>query len=322
MQRAAGAGVIRLARRIGRLWFAEAPASRLALLRVVIGAYTLWYLAPRYGLLTDLTQSDPSLFEPVGVVSLLARPLDPSLFHLLMIATLAANAAFLLGWRYRISGPAFALLLLWVLTYRNSWSMIFHSDNVLVLHVLILAFTPAAEAVSLDALPSNRPDRMSWRYGWPIRLMCAVTATTYFLAGVAKVAGPAGWSWAGGGALLKQVAVDGLRKDLLGGAASPLLFGLQDYLVLFTALGVGSLVLELGAPISLLDRRLARLWAVSAFLMHWGIFIIMGITFRYQLSGVTYAPFFPLERIVIWLRSLRREPRTAPPTVFSEANLR
>ncbi|MBA2459292.1 MAG: HTTM domain-containing protein [Gemmatimonadales bacterium] len=301
-------------------WFEEAPAARLALLRVVIGTYALWYLMPRYGLLTELAESDPSLFTPVGVASLLAQPLDPSLFHLLVIATLAANLAFLLGWCYRLTGPAFALLLLGVLSYRNSWSMIFHSDNVLVLHVLILGFTPAAAAISLDALTSDDRDRSGWEYGWPIRLMCVVTAATYFLAGVAKVAGPAGWSWAGGGELLKQVAVDGLRKDILGGAASPLLFSLQDYLVLFTALGVGSLLLELGAPASLIDRRLARVWAVSAFFMHGGIFFIMGITFRYQLSGVIFASFFPLERVVARLRARRREHRAVPLTAITEAN--
>ena len=310
-----------LVRRLEQAWFAEAPASRLAILRIVIGVYVLWYLVPRHGLLTELAESDPSLFEPVGVVSWLAHPLDPSLFHLLVIGTFAANLAFLLGWRYRISGPVFALLLLGVLTYRNSWSMIFHSDNVLVLHVLILGFAPAAEAVSIDSRAGDR-DRTGWQYGWPIRLMCVVTVATYFLAGVAKVMGPAGWSWAGGGELLKQVAVDGLRKDVLGSAASPLMFALQDYLIVFTALGVGSLVMELGAPFSLIDRRLARVWAVSAFFMHWGIFFIMGITFRYQLSGVMYAPFFPLERVVVWFRSLRSGSRATSLAEFSEAKFR
>jgi hypothetical protein len=36
--------------------------------------------------------------------------------------------------------------------------------------------------------------------------------------------------------------------------------------------------------------------------MHWGIFAIMGIEFRYQLSGFVFASFFPLERLVSLIR--------------------
>ncbi|NJM08483.1 hypothetical protein HC891_23340 [Candidatus Gracilibacteria bacterium] len=59
-----------------------------------------------------------------------------------MVATLLANLAFMLGIGHRVSGPVFAGLLLWLLSYRNSWSMIYHNDNVLVLHALILGFSP------------------------------------------------------------------------------------------------------------------------------------------------------------------------------------
>jgi len=47
---------------------------------------------------------------------------------------------------------------------------------------------------------------------------------------------------------------------------------------------------------ALVNRRLARFWALNAFLMHWGIFFVMGIRFRYQLSGLLYAPFLEPER--------------------------
>jgi len=37
---------------------------------------------------------------------------------------------------------------------------------------------------------------------------------------------------------------------------------------------------------------------VNAFGMHWGIRAIMGIRFRYNMSGVMYASFFPVERVL------------------------
>lgn len=35
--------------------------------------------------------------------------------------------------------------------------------------------------------------------------------------------------------------------------------------------------------------------------MHWGIYVLMGITFSYPMSGVLFAPFFRVERVTQWL---------------------
>jgi hypothetical protein len=287
----------RLIRRPGAAWFAEAPAERLALLRVLVGIWTLLHFGRRWKMLARVARTDPALFEPVGVVKVLDRPLDPAAFRALQAATHAANVAFVLGWRHQATGPLFAGSLLFLCSYRNSWSMIYHSDNVAVLHVLALGLSPAADALSLDARRAGGGAARGWRYGWPIQLIRTVTALTYFVAGVAKLKGPLGRRWATGEALRSQVLVDGLRKELLGEGAAPLAYTLYPRLGLFRALAVGSLLLELGAPAALLDRRLARLWAANVFLMHWGIYLVMRIKFRYQLTGLVFAPFFEVERI-------------------------
>ena len=293
---------------LNRLLFASAPASRVAALRVIVGLFSLSYLLPRYDLLTAISQGDPELFRPVGVAFLLDDPLPPGLFHGLVLLTLGLNALFVIGWRYRVSGPAFALCLLAVLSYRNSWSMIYHSNNVLLLHVCILAATPAANAWSVDALArreSAQKPSESWRYGWPVQLICIVTVITYVLAGVAKVVGPLGWSWAAGEALRSHVAVDALRKDLLGSPGGMFARQLYPHVGVFWAMGIATLVLELAAPVALLHRRLGRIWAVLTFAFHWGIYFVMGIKFRYYLSGAIFAPFFDVERIAEAGRRLR-----------------
>ncbi len=134
------------------------------------------------------------------------------------------------------------------------------------------------------------------RYGWPLELMNAGSAAAYLIAGIAKVAGESGWSWARGDGLRRQVAVDGLRKEVFGSEASPVANVLYPHRALFTAMAVVSLLVELGAPLALLDRRLGRLWAIGAFTMHWGILGVMGIRFRYQLSGVGFTSWFDVER--------------------------
>lgn len=286
-----------------RFWFRPAPAARLAVLRVAVGGYSLWYLAKRVRMLERIAAGDPALFRPTGLVEVLERPLPVPVVKAVTIATVGANVAFVLGWRHRQSGPAFAGLLLWTLSYRNSWSMIYHSDNVLVLHAVILGLSPAADALSLDACRSTTSARTAspsthGRYGWPVNLMSAVTAATYVVAGVAKLKGPLGWRWADGRALRGQVAMDGLRKELFGSGAAPLGTRLYHRVGLYRALAVSSLAVELAAPLVLPSHRLSRLWAVGAFLMHWGIFAVMGIRFRYQMSAVMFASFFEVERLV------------------------
>lgn len=310
----------KLLQRLEQFWFAPVPPERLAMLRILVGVFVLQYLATHYDMLIKVAHTDSTLFRPVGVAALLMQPLPPLAFQFLLIATLAANIAFIFGWQYRYTGPLFGGLLLALLCYRNSWSMIYHSQNPLVLHALILGVAPSAEAWSLDALrgaraamPENdaatKGGAAGWQYGWPIMLICTVTVLTYFLCGVAKVTGPMGWSWCLGDAMRDQIAADALRKDLLGSNVSPLVYSLYHQTLLFAVMGLSTFIIELGAPAALLHPRLGRAWAIGAFLMHWGILFIMDINFRYQLSGLIFAAFFSVERLLMpeqWSFSVKR----------------
>jgi hypothetical protein len=70
---------------------------------------------------------------------------------------------------------------------------------------------------------------------------------------------------------------------------------------LFRLLAIGSLAIEFGAPLVLAHRRLSQMGAVNAFLMHWGIYAVMRILFRHQMSGIIYASFFEAERVLAWI---------------------
>ncbi|WP_433284174.1 hypothetical protein ACQPZQ_23895 [Pseudonocardia sp. CA-142604] len=273
------------------------PAARLGLVRVLIGGHTLRHLLSRRRQFRNIVRTKPELFAPVGPVRVLARPLPPVVADALNDATLVSAALFTLGIGGSVVARMHAALLTWTLAYRNSWSMVYHSENLLVLHTLALSAGRAADAVSIAAALRSEPAPAAHpRYGWPLHLMNGCTAAAYLLAGVAKVAGESGWAWASGDGLRRQVAIDGLRKEVFGSHASPLAYRLYPHRRLFTAMAVTSLVLELGAPLALVDRRLGRLWALGAFAMHWGILAVMGIRFRYQLTGVAFASWFDLER--------------------------
>lgn len=281
-----------------RWWHAPAPARRLAMLRIIIGGYALGYVVLRFGHLVSVSAMSAQQWKPVGPAVLLAAPLPTA--AVVAAAGLAAllGAAFVVGLRFRVSGPLFAAALLWVTSYRNSWGMVFHTENLMVLHVLVLSLAPAADALSLDARrrpPVDETPRA--RYGWAIRLLCAVTVTTYFIAGWSKLHN-SGLGWVTSDTLRMYVAYDNLRKVELGDSYSWLGTTLAAHGWLFPPLAAVSLLAEVGAPLALLHPRVGRWWCAVAFSFHAGVVVMMAIVFHYPLAGVGYASFFPVETLI------------------------
>jgi hypothetical protein len=278
-------------------WFAPAtPAARLAAVRILVGGFALVYLGLRVPHIASYVQFPARQFEPVGVLTLLDRPPPGAVVFPLVALTWLACLGFALGWRFRLTGPAAGVLLLLALTYANSWGQIFHTENALVLFVLVLGVTRAADSDSLDARRSGAPPPADDpRYGWPLRLLCLVVVATYLLAGIAKLrwGGP---GWMGGTVLRDTIAADSLRKILLGSSHSPIAEALLGQGWLFRALAVLTLVVELGSPVALLHRRAALVWVLAVLAFHLGVLTLMAIFFPFPLSGVAFAPFFRAER--------------------------
>lgn len=308
---------------IARWWFKPAPAQRLAALRILVGTFAFLYLTTRLSLFLGYAHFPARDFVPLGITRLLDRPLSSGPYLAILVATIILAALFVAGLLYRVTAPLFALGLLFILTYRNSWSMPFHTENLLVLHVIVLSLAPAAHAWSVDArLDARRARRArhdrdtgvaapSESYGWPIRLMAALTCLTYVLAGIAKLR-IGGVAWAEGEFLRDQVAVDNLRKVLLGSDASPLATPLLEHPWLFEVLAIATLAIELGAPIALFSNRIALVWAFMAWGFHVGVVLLMAIVFPYPLIGLAYAPLFPVDRLIARLvERARRLPARA-----------
>ncbi|WP_434046465.1 MULTISPECIES: HTTM domain-containing protein [Sorangium] len=307
----------RLLDRLDRAFFAEAPAERLAIVRLLVGGFALVYLCVRAVHLQRVGHLPPEGFRPIGVISALSAPLPLWAVRALIGAAIAAGAAFVAGFKFRVAGPLFGALLLWVLSYRNSWGMVFHTENLLVLHVIALGLAAAADAYSLDARAARRaaagpPSGSSapaphGRYGWPLRLLCAITVTSYFIAGVTKLRN-SGLDWALSDILRNYVAYDNVRKIALGDTHSPLGGALVRYGFLFPPLALASLAMELGAPLALFSRRIAVVFCGAAWLFHLGVLLTMAILFPYPLLGIAFAGFFELEK----MRDLRRPRRAGP----------
>ncbi|MDZ7679184.1 MAG: HTTM domain-containing protein [Acidimicrobiales bacterium] len=281
-----------------------AVPERLATLRVLVTGFALAYLVVRFPHLVDiarLSDAAPGRFDPVGPLVLLAGPVSPPVAIIVLATTLAAGMASVAGWRWRVSGPVFALGVLLVLSYRNSWGQVFHTENLLVLHLGILAVAPASDAWSLDNRRRGRsggvsPPAPSTRYGWPAQLMVVVVVVAYVLAGWAKLRA-SGVGWADGDALRNLVAHDALRKELVGDRGSPIGIVALRHAWVFAPMAALSLAVELLAPVALLGGRVRMAWVVAAWVFHLGVLAVMGILFPYQLLGVGFACFVAVESI-------------------------
>ena len=292
------------------------PAERLAIMRLLLGAYGVLFLLIRSRHFMSYAHYGPEHFRPVGVVSLLEQPLPTLAAQFLVLLTILAAVAFWLGWRFRVTAPLYAALLLWVETYSNSFGFIMHTDNLFVLYVLVMSLTPAAAVYSLDhrRTPQHERDATlpSGRYGWGLRLMCVLCVAGYLLAGYAKLR-HSGLDFFDEVTLRNYVAYDNVRKIELGSVHSPLGAWLLPYEGAFQFLGALSMVLELGAPLALLHRRLALTWCVLVFGFHWGVLALMAIGFPFQLTGLAFAPFFAVEALGARPRVARLLRRLSPP---------
>ena len=287
--------------RLLRWWFPTVPAERLGILRVLVGIYSTIYFGVRLPYWLSFSRHRPTQFQPVGVLSFADSPFDPVTYQALVLFTFVGSMFFLCGLWYRAVAPLFAVSLLVVLTYANSWGGLLHTDNLWLLHVVVLACAPAADVLSLDARRARRACPPHFKYGWAVRLMCWVCVCSYFLAGLAKVKN-SGWTFVGGDSLRNYVAMDNVRKIELGSLHSPFAPWVLPYPGPFQFLAFVSLSLELGAPLVILNRRLARLWSVAMWAFHVGVFAIMAILFLYPITFIAFAPFFRTERLAPWLR--------------------
>jgi hypothetical protein len=293
------------------------PARRLAVVRIAVGVFAWFWLV---GISIDLlarASFDPARFRPVGLAAWTGS-VAPAVVATVLVATLVLGAAWVLGLRYRVLAPGFALGLAWLLSYRNSWGHLSHGEHLLVLHVAILSLAPAADALRVRGRDRDRrgerpPDDA--RYGWPLRLLVLVTLSTYAIAGLAKLRG-GGWAWLSGDTVRLHVANEALRVGLVGGTVSPLAEWLVPYGWIFAIAAWGTVALEVGSPVALVGGRMRTAWICGTWAMHVGIAAVMGIVFTYPVSGVAFVGFVAAERgwerLERWRHRISSARRDAP----------
>lgn len=284
---------------------------RLTVLRVLIAGYGAVWCTVRAPHLLDTVDLAARRLDPVGPLWFLESPLPRSAVVALVVATPLVLVAVAAGWKLRLTAPIGALGFLVLTTYRNSWGQLFHTENLVALHLGVLAvgaWLPGSSRAGGD----DRDDARA-----VVRSMAVLTVGTYLVAGVAKLR-IGGLDWIDGDVLRHQIAFDNTRKDLLGDPSAPFAAGFLRQGWLLGPSAIATMVVELAAPLALLHRRIATMWVVAAVGFHVAIVAVMLIVFPYHLLGIALAPLLPVERlgdsVAGWRSRSRTRSRTSAPS--------
>jgi hypothetical protein len=275
-----------------RFWFEPASPTNLGVSRLVFYAgLLLFYFQEDFSAWGGVS---PAFWMPLPLFSALhLNPLSPGKLQALQLLWRAALLLSAVGLFARASMGFAAIAGLYLLGLPHNFGQTFHFDALLVLTCIILAFSRAGDACSVDAMLERTTPVAGGRsgeYTWPLRLIWVSTSLVFLAAGLAKLRyGGLAWVWS-----------DNMRIVLLRAAyhvsdADPLSSaGLWIAAHPWIARGTASLALliELCFPLALVSRMARVVLVPAAFCMLVGIRVLMGPTFgAFLIASVFWLPW-------------------------------
>ncbi len=282
---------------ITRFFNAQTHPLTLSLFRIVLFTFAAFlYSRDYYLLFSHLPET--FLSPPLGMSWLLnVLPVNPSTvawtYYLFFFSSLMAA----LGAYTRFFAPAALLLGLYVLGIPNFFGKIDHYNH-LILFMAIMAVSPCADTLSVDAFRRARRDphwtpRMDRVYALPLRFIWLVMATAYFFPGLYKLA-TGGFAW---------IFSDNFRNIIfrnwlsVGEWISPL--RLDSSPLLYQSGAAAAVVFELAFAVLIFFPRLRPMVAFVGFSFHGVTNLVMRIPF-YSLQ-IAYLTFVDWHRVFTWL---------------------
>ena len=264
-----------------------APSSAFALgvVRAIVhGTFLISVVLTSFSALGSLPAT---ILRPTGVMKFLPwsfydRLLTPSGMVILQIAMVLSLLFSTAGFMTAVSTKTSLLLVVFYQGLLRSFGYFNHDEMLAVYCLAVLAFTPCADAFSIDSrLAKVKKERPWFAYAYPILLMQLLMAWTYFSSALIKirVAG------------LKYLSVDNLPAlaifhslDNLHDTQFRLAF-LLPQVKTYLPFAVGLvLIWELLFPLAIFWRR-ARWWILGiGILFHLSTLFLMNVFFPHQLA--------------------------------------
>ena len=247
-------------------------------------------------------------WKPVTLLRVLGLAGQPSA-ALLMGLQAAWKASLVLGCvglMTRVSVGASALLGIYLLSVRQSFGVLSHSDISVLFVLAILMLARCGDACSIDAWLARRRSPAavgppaSGDYTWPIRMVQVVMAVIFFSAGLSKLR-RVGVEWAWSDHLLYILIHRNYDIGFAPVTSWGLLVASQPWLA--RACAVGTLLLELTYPLALVSRRYRALAVPGMLAMLVGFRLLMGPTFYTLMACHVF--WVPWGRLAAALRDRR-----------------
>jgi hypothetical protein len=270
-------------------WTPSVHPTGLAIARIIVFTGACFLVNSIY---LDSSLNKMQYWDPVSFYQIFSGPfltVDSLLWLWRLCQALLILAA--LGGLFPISGPASALLFLLLSGYKFNFGKVHHSDQILAMSLLILAFSPAHSRLSLDNFFKKTPEKSLWKYGFPLRLIMFHVAFVMTLNGVLKL-------WHSG---LRWIFSDNLALQLF---YLPILPQTTQWLLenapfVFTIAAGFTVLIESLSFLAFWNLYSALVFFLCWSLFHIGVHFVMGghTDFFTQILSYSVFPLFFIYRI-------------------------
>jgi hypothetical protein len=269
-------------------WFPTTTSLNLAGARIVAVAAQLFWFFPSLESNIHLASKNADFMDPQPIIRAIVAvvPRDvvftASGFTALYWITAVAGVAALVGFLTRSSLFVFAMGVWIFVSHKYSYADVHHPEALFVIFLLVLAFSPAGESLSVDALLRRRRARRAGDPAegpgpvdtamWPLKLVHVLLAMTYFSTGISKLM-VGGLAWMNGYTLQNYIFGDGISRDI------PLGIWVAQHYWLCVFLSVFTIGFELFFFVSILWPRVAPLFFITGIFFHIGLYVTSGHPF-------------------------------------------
>ena len=284
-----------------RFWFEPATPTTLGVCRALFcGAFLLMYFKQD---LTEWVPVSKAFWMPISLFRDLRLPVfSAQTVQVLQTAWKAALVLSGLGLWTRWSTATAFFLGIYCFGLPHNFGKTHHLDAIVLLTFGVLALSRCGDGFSLDRLLARLRARRSaaapaiapsGEYTWPIRLVWMMMTLVFFGAGVTKLR-HSGLAW---------IFSDNMAMIMVN-QNTPLSIPFAAHTWFCRLIAAGTILIETGAPLALVSRRLRWIIAPSLFLMQVGIRIVMGVRFHSFL--VCYVFWVPWEQVGRWITERMR----------------
>lgn len=222
------------------------------------------------------------LFTPGGLTAIYWVSMAAGLLAIIGLFTRSALFIYALGYAFFVS-------------HAYSYADVHHREALYAMFVLALAFSPAGDRLSIDALIRRRRAQRLAGAGyhvdrtdlamWPLRFLHVLLAMTYFSTGITKLLS-GGLRWMNGYTLQNAIFSDAINRGI------PLGIWLSHQHTLCILMSIGTILFETFFFVSLFLPRLAPYFFAGGLLFHLGLYVTSGHPFyEHMLLNATLLVF-------------------------------